>query len=473
MLWRPTYHKRIAQLADGLTTALSFVVTYFIWNWFRILTSISSPISFSRDEAWIILGFSIIWVIFFTKQDAYSYQRFTSLKKEIKLVAKTTIFGVCILFAAFFFLRFGYIPRSYIAIFAFVNFISLSSEKLILFHAAKILRKKGKNRKKILIVGTGTRSKKFIEAVEKNTGWGLDIIGLVSGDQSKVGMNFYGNKVLGSNEEIEKILHQNPVDEVIICVSTKRFDQIRELLECCEREGVQVRLNSDFFGRITKKVKVDQIYGFSIISFITTPDKEWQLYIKRLMDIFISGILLLILLPLFLIIALFIKISSRGPIFYQWNVIGLNKRPFKSWKFRTMVPFADEMKSDLEADNIMKGPIFKMKDDPRVTKIGNFLRKFSLDELPQLWSVLKGDMSLVGPRPAGPHELKKYESWHRRKLSVRPGITCLWQISGRNKINDFDEWVKLDLKYIENWSLWLDIKILLKTIPSVLTGTGL
>jgi lipopolysaccharide/colanic/teichoic acid biosynthesis glycosyltransferase len=190
------------------------------------------------------------------------------------------------------------------------------------------------------------------------------------------------------------------------------------------------------------------------------------------MDIFISGLLLILFFPLFLVISILIKTTSKGPIFYQWNVVGLNKKPFKSWKFRTMISNADEIKPDLAAFNIMKGPVFKLNNDPRITSIGGFLRKFSLDELPQLLSVLKGDMSLVGPRPAGPHELERYESWHRRKLSIKPGITCLWQVSGRNFINIFDEWVKLDLKYIENWSLWLDIKILLRTILAVIKGTG-
>lgn len=472
MLWRPTYHKRIAQLVDGLTTAASFVVAYFIWNWFRITTSISNPIPVTWDESWKILGLSIIWVIIFTKQKAYSYLRFTSIKKEFKIVAKTTFFGVFILFAAFFLFRLGYIPRSYIVIFALVNFISLSLEKLILFYAVKVFRKKGKNRKKIVVVGTGNRAKNFIETVEKNLGWGLDIIGLISGDKSKVGMDFYGCEVIGRNDEIEKILHQNPVDEVIICVSTKRFDQIRDILECCEREGVQVRLNSDFFGKIAKKVKVDHIHGLPIISFITVPDNEWALYIKRLLDIFISGFLLVVFSPLFLIITLLVRFTSKGSIFYQWNVVGLNKKPFKSWKFRTMVPNADQIKSDLKDYNIMKGPVFKLKNDPRITKIGKILRKYSLDELPQLWSVLKGDMSLVGPRPAGPHELERYKSWHRRKLSIKPGITCLWQISGRNEISDFNDWVRLDVEYIENWSLPLDLKILLKTIPAVFRGTG-
>jgi exopolysaccharide biosynthesis polyprenyl glycosylphosphotransferase len=473
MIWRPPHHKRIAQLIDGITTAASFVATYFIWEKFRVLTDIALPIQISWHLLWIILGLSIIWVIIFTKQNAYSYQRFTSLKTEVKIVTKTTLLGILAFFALHFLFRFGYIPRTYIVIFAGVNFLSLCLEKLLLFHIAKIIRKRGVNRKKILVVGTGKRAKNFIETVEKNFGWGLDIVGLVSGDKAKVQMDYYGHKVLGNNEEIENILHQNQVDEVIICVSTKRFDQIRALLDCCEREGVQVRLNSDFFGKIAKKVSVDYIYGLPIISFITTPDNEFSLFVKRMMDILVSGILLLLLSPILFIIAILIKITSKGPIFYQWNVVGLNKKPFRSWKFRTMIPDADEMKSGLEVYNIMKGPVFKLKDDPRVTKFGKFLRKYSLDELPQLWSVLKGDMSLVGPRPAGPHELARYESWHRRKLSIKPGITCLWQVSGRNRIKSFDEWVKLDLQYIERWSLWLDIKILLKTIPSILAGTGM
>jgi exopolysaccharide biosynthesis polyprenyl glycosylphosphotransferase len=447
-------------------------VAYFIWNWFRITTSIGRPFHISIDDLWKITGFSILWIIIFTKQNAYSYDMFISIKRELKIVIKTTFIGVLLFFAAFFIFRFGYVPRSYLLIFAFINLLFLSLDKFIFFSSTKALRKKAKNRKKILIIGTGDRAKNFIETVEKNLGWGLNIIGLISGNRSKAGMNFYGHKVIGSNDEIESVLHQNLVDEVIICVSTKRFDQIRDILECCEREGVQVRLNSDFFGKIAKKVKIDHIYGLPIISFITTPDNEWALYIKRLMDILISGLLLIIFSPLFLIIVILVKITSKGPIFYEWNVVGLNKKPFTSWKFRTMVPDADKMKTDLKIYNIMKGPVFKIKNDPRITKIGKFLRKYSLDELPQLWSVLKGDMSLVGPRPAGPEELERYESWHRRKLSIRPGITCLWQVSGRNEIEDFDEWVKLDVRYIENWSIWLDLKIILKTIPAVFRGTG-
>ena len=194
---------------------------------------------------------------------------------------------------------------------------------------------------------------------------------------------------------------------------------------------------------------------------------------KRVFDILIAGLGLVILSPLFLVVGLFVKLTSPGPILYPWDVIGRGGRPFRGYKFRTMVRNADEVKIQLIDKNEMNGPVFKMADDPRITPIGKVLRKYSIDELPQLWSVLKGDMSLVGPRPAGPHEWVAYEPWQRRKLSVTPGITCLWQVSGRNKIKDFDEWVRLDLEYIDNWSLWLDFKILLKTVWVVLRGTGM
>lgn len=191
-----------------------------------------------------------------------------------------------------------------------------------------------------------------------------------------------------------------------------------------------------------------------------------------MIDIVISALGLIILSPLFLIIAALVKFTSPGPVFYEWRVIGFNKRRFKSWKFRTMVENADELRKDLWDENEVIGPTFKMRNDPRVTRVGGVLRKFSLDELPQLYSVLKGDMSLVGPRPNFMDEVNRFESWHRRKMSLKPGLTCLWQVSGRNEIRDFDERVRLKLEYIDNWSLWLDLKILFKTVGVVLMGTG-
>jgi exopolysaccharide biosynthesis polyprenyl glycosylphosphotransferase len=199
---------------------------------------------------------------------------------------------------------------------------------------------------------------------------------------------------------------------------------------------------------------------------------RWQRCIKRAVDVLVSSGLLLALSPLLAAIALVVKLADGGPVLYRWQVVGQAGRPFTGYKFRTMVVDADALKAKLLAANEMSGPVFKMRDDPRITPPGRFLRRYSLDELPQLWSVLVGDMSLVGPRPPLQSEYARFSEWQRQKLAVKPGITCLWQISGRNEIRDFDEWVRLDLEYIRNWSLWLDLRILLMTIPAVLRARG-
>lgn len=194
--------------------------------------------------------------------------------------------------------------------------------------------------------------------------------------------------------------------------------------------------------------------------------------VKRALDIVVSLVLLVVLSPLLVTIAVLVRLTSEGPIFYPWKVLGYRARPFQGYKFRTMVPNADELKASMLARNEMTGPVFKIRNDPRVTPLGRILRKYSLDELPQLWSVLRGDMSLVGPRPPSPTEFAAFEPWQRGKLAVTPGITCLWQVMGRSEISDFNEWARLDLEYIANWSLWLDLKILVRTVPAVLRGRG-
>ena len=412
------------------------------------------PLRVNTESIVIVVVFSILWVLIFNRFGAYSYLRFTSLGKELTKVGKTTLIGVSIFFAANFFFRFGYIARSYILIFALTNLLLLSVEKTGLFFAAKEIRKSGIGRRRVLVVGAGEKMREFVDVVKKNIEWGLDIVGLIADEDELVTSDKNGLRVLGNLSDIESVLHGQIVDEVIICTPIDKFGQIREVIECCEREGVQIRIFSDFFGKLVKRVRVDKPYGMNIVSLMETQDDELRLYVKRGIDIVLSGLLLVVLSPILLIMAILVKLSSKGPVLYEWNVVGINKKPFKSWKIRTMIVNADTMKVDLLERNEMNGPVFKIKKDPRVTKVGRFLRRFSLDELPQLWSVLKGDMSLVGPRPAGPHELARYDSWHRRKLSVKPGLTCLWQIKGRNRIRDFDEWVRLDLEYIENWSLW-------------------
>lgn len=474
MIWRSSLNSKIAQLADIATVILGFIISYTIWDYLHIIkpNQIPVPIQINLNIIFLVISVSIFYMILFDNYKAYSYQRFSSLLTEYNNIFKVSIVVLMSsVFISYLFINYR-LPRTALLLpFVIIMFL-LILEKSLLYLTANFVRQRGKNRKRIILIGTGTRANKFIETVNKNFSWGLDILGLLTGDNKKIGKLIYGHKVLDSYYNISRVIKDFNPEEIIITISTKRFDELREVLEICENVGVPVRLNSDFFGKITKNVKVDTLYGLNIISFNFVYQKEWQLLIKRIFDIIFSFVSIIILFPLLIFICFLIFIQDGSPILYSWKIVGQNRKFIKSWKFRTMVRNADELKKDLESKNEMSGPMFKLTDDPRIIPIGRFLRKFSFDELPQLFSVLKGDLSLVGPRPPLQYEFNEFDLWHRRKLSVKPGITCLWQVSGRNNINNFDDWAKLDLEYIDNWSLLLDFKILLKTIPAVLMGKG-
>lgn len=474
MLWRPSSHKIIVQIVDFISVIFGFVSSYLVWN--KIIVPYYYPnytsIIVNENHFLILFILSYLFILVLNEKGAYSYQRFTSIFIEVAIILKSSFYVAII--AVFLSYMFGEksIPRTFFALsFSFILIIFLI-EKIILFHLAKLIRKNGKNRKRIIIIGTGTRARKFIETVLINKSWGLDIIGLLTGDKEIIGTDIKGFCIIDHYENIENIIKKYNPEEIIITISTKRFDRLREVLELCEKVGIQVRLNSDFFGHLTKKVRIDKVYDLNIISFNFTSQSEIQLILKRLFDIFTSLVLIIILSPILILISIIIIIQDGRPVLYQWKIMGYNRKPLTSWKFRTMVRNADEIKKELMKNNEMRGPVFKLTNDPRILPIGRVLRKYSLDELPQLFSVLKGDLSLVGPRPPLQYEFNEFDLWHRRKLSVKPGLTCLWQVSGRSEITNFDDWARLDLEYIDNWSLLLDFKILLKTIPVVLFGKG-
>jgi exopolysaccharide biosynthesis polyprenyl glycosylphosphotransferase len=276
-------------------------------------------------------------------------------------------------------------------------------------------------------------------------------------------------------QQIVSLLHDHSVFGVILSAKHTNFEQIEYVIRACELEGVEIWLIADFFSTQISRTTLDELIGRPLLIFRTAPEASWQGLIKLIMDFFgaLLLLILLIVIPVIPLIALAIKLTSPGPVFFRQQRSGLNGTPFTIYKFRTMATNAEQFQHELAAMNEMSGPVFKVTNDPRVTSVGKFLRKYSLDELPQLFNVLRGEMSLVGPRPLPVDEVKRFENLaHRRRLSVKPGLTCLWQISGRNSISDFREWVRLDLEYIDNWSLWLDMKILIRTIPAVLRGTG-
>jgi exopolysaccharide biosynthesis polyprenyl glycosylphosphotransferase len=274
-------------------------------------------------------------------------------------------------------------------------------------------------------------------------------------------------------QQIVPMLHHYSVYGVILSARHTYFEQVEYVIRACELEGVEVWLIADFFATQISRTSFDELFNRPLLVFRSTPETSWQSVIKHVMDLVGALILVIGLSPLFLLIAMVIKLTSPGPVFFRQQRSGQNGAPFTLYKFRTMISNAEQLKHELEAMNEMSGPVFKVTNDPRITRVGKWLRRYSLDELPQLFNVLRGEMSLVGPRPLPVDEVKRFSDLaHRRRLSVKPGITCLWQISGRNQIKDFKDWVRLDLEYIDNWSLWLDLKILLRTIPAVFSATG-
>lgn len=467
----PELLRKVALLADLVTTVLSFILAYY----FRLLLLAIYP--FGERPALanyrlLLAIIVVIWAVLFTLQGRYVGLRYTSLWTQWQVAARIVGSGGLLLLIVLFLLKLPLFPRSLFVLFLLINLLGLGLEKMLLHWFLHWLRRCGHDRKTVLVVGGSKRACQFIEATQQHAGWGLDIVGFVDESPERLAEEFDGGRFLGTVEDMVAILHRHPVDEVIVALPVQAIQEIRRTLALCREEGVQARIVSDLFGVDGAKIRVDRIHDMSLLTFSTVPTQEWQLLAKRAMDVVVSAVLLVLLAPLLLVIAVAVKLTSPGPVFYEWKVMGLNKKPFTGYKFRTMVQNADELKAQLVAANEMNGPVFKMTNDPRVTPVGHILRKFSLDELPQLWSVLKGDMSLVGPRPPLITEVNRFERWQRRKLSIRPGITCLWQVNGRSQIADFDEWARLDLEYIDNWSLWLDFRILLQTIPAVLLGRG-
>jgi exopolysaccharide biosynthesis polyprenyl glycosylphosphotransferase len=325
-------------------------------------------------------------------------------------------------------------------------------------------------RRNILILGTGAKAREMGNLISRYSEWGLGILGYVEPNGTSGGEA--GGDILGTIADIPRIIEHNVVDEMIF-VGNKPMDltQLDEVLAVCNEQGIRTRVAVDVFPAKVSKVSMEFLEGVPLVTFSTTPDHALSLLVKRVIDVVMSVLALAVLMPLLLVVGLLVRLTSKGPMIYRQVRCGLYGRRFVLYKFRSMLEGAEDILWEIKHLNEMDGPVFKMRNDPRVTPLGRLLRKSSIDELPQLWNVLKGDMSLVGPRAPLPEEVKEYTPWQRRRLSVKPGITCLWQVSGRNEV-DFHEWMKLDLHYIDNWSLLLDFKILLRTFPVVLLGKG-
>jgi exopolysaccharide biosynthesis polyprenyl glycosylphosphotransferase len=353
------------------------------------------------------------------------------------------------------------LARWVIVLFGFISFLLIFTKEEILRFGLRSKFARSQLERRFILVGTGEETNRMRQQLRARPEDGMVVLAELDLNTKSV-------------EELSHLLHEHSVNGVILNARHNYFEQVENAIKTCELEGVEVWLIADFFKTQISHTSFDDFQGRPVLVFSTTPGASWQSVLKQVFDVVMAFFLVVILSPLvFIPIGLFIKLGSPGPILFRQKRCGLNGQPFTIFKFRTMETDAEQRQAELAAMNEMSGPVFKIKNDPRVTRIGRFLRKSSLDELPQLFNVLRGEMSLVGPRPLPVDEVKRFDDFaHRRRLSVKPGLTCLWQISGRNEVSDFRDWVRLDLEYIDNWSLWLDVKILWRTIPIVLIGTG-
>jgi len=416
----------------------------------------------------------VLWSLLLFLSNAYRSRRTLGLADEVSMVARVSFFGTLLLTLVVFAARWTFLSRSFLFVFFFVNLFFLVSARVTVRLLARRVRMLGFNYRTVVLVGDTPRARSMARLIHDHPWWGMKLLGLIRerpADPDNAGSTS-GILVLGTLADFEGIVRDTHVDEVILAVDRGDLPKLEDLFLLCEEMGIRTRLVLDFFPHVLARVELDEFQGTPLLTFSTTPDDPTALVLKRGVDVFLAVILLLASVIPLAVAALFIKLTSRGPVLFRQTRCGLNGRPFTLLKLRTMVEGAEELLDDVAHLNEHEGPVFKAANDPRLTGIGRLIRRFSFDEFPQLWNVLRGEMSLVGPRPPLPNEVARYERWQRRRLSMKPGVTGLWQVSGRNDIRNFEEWINLDLAYIDNWSLSLDAKILLKTIPTVLTGRG-
>lgn len=422
----------------------------------------------------ILVGLIFLWHSFFSAFGLYDSHRLSRRSAEAIDILKATSLGTIFLLLAAWLFHIRMASSAFLLVFWGLGTGVLVISRLLLRYMLAQTRLRGRNLRNILIVGANARALEFADKIQHSPELGYRIIGFADRDWTGVEqIRNHGYSVACNLDELPGFFRSNVVDEVVIALPMRSFhDDASRIAALCEEQGILFRLLSSVFNLKVARSRAENLEGESFLMHYTGSAEGWPLVAKRILDFAIALFALLVASPVMIIVAVLIKLTSPGPVFFTQSRIGHNKRKFLIYKFRTMVVDAEQKMRNIEHLNEVSGPVFKIKDDPRITPLGRFLRKMSIDELPQLFNVLKGDMSLVGPRPLPVRDYEGFsQDWHRRRFSVRPGITCLWQVHGRSNI-PFETWMELDMQYIDQWSLLLDLKILARTIPTVLKGVG-
>jgi exopolysaccharide biosynthesis polyprenyl glycosylphosphotransferase len=461
-------------LSDIVLIGLAFAAAYET----RALLHFQQQFYMERERKILVLGFSIftwvatgVWLAVYGKLDSWHPR--VVLRDAARQCA---IGGASVAMLQYILRLYPEISRPFVVLFAAYAWILLVVFRLSYGRMAGVIRREFAAPHYVMVVGTGERAIRMAEAIEHFAEYGVRLTGFLGEKTVPDASSACADITLGSVykvrpvAELPSILRQQVVDEIIFAVGSDRLADLEEVFLLCDEEGVRTRVAVDFFPHVNSTISLDRFGETPLLTFSAAPDDEVRLLVKRVTDVAIAAVGLALLAPFMAVVAVLIKLTSPGPAIFRQVRCGLNGRRFIFYKFRSMCQNAEELKPALEHLSTRE-TAFKIPDDPRLTPVGRYLRKFSIDEWPQLWSVLRGDMSLVGPRPAVPDEVDRYKRWQRRRLRMRPGLTCIWAISGRDTV-EFDTWMKLDMQYIDNWSLALDWKILLRTIPRVLIGRG-
>ncbi len=451
--------KQQARLLTTIAIALDLLI---VFGSFLTAFYLRRPYLVNRelnDYFWFLMLIMPTWfVALYVSQLYASLRTRTTWSLLLSLIKAYTVAG-CVSAAAIFILD----PHTFSRM-LFIWFMALAcsgivTAKLLVRWILAAIRRRGLNTRNILLVGNGSKAQEMRSLLMQHEFWGLRLLGTLTNPDNL--------------DAVVQFCKQNPVDEVVFCLPASSMNRIEQYVTRLDRLGVTSRMVLDLVDFPAHRQEISLFHDtLPMLTFYSKAFSASQLLAKRCLDIAgaLIGLLLLgLMLPL---VGLAIKLESPGPIFFGQLRLGEQGRPFRCWKLRSMVVDAEQRKQGLIAHNEMQGQMFKIKDDPRVTRVGRFIRKTSIDEFPQFWNVLKGEMSLVGTRPPTPDEVVNYEDWHHKRISIRPGITGLWQVSGRNQIQDFDEVARLDIRYVENWSIWLDIKILCQTLWVVTLGRG-
>jgi exopolysaccharide biosynthesis polyprenyl glycosylphosphotransferase len=463
--------RRMMLVADGVVITGAFLGAYFLRTLVHIPGLIADAPERFNDYLVILFMVAPVWCFWLFRNGIYSSWRQARPWRMAWAVLKATLEAVLLTGAALFLFKVTFVSRLFLVMFAGLGFLGLVGEKLFVFSIVRERRRKGLDFRQLLIIGTGRRAAEFVGRIRAHSEWGLRVVGAVEDERGRNVVRVEGVEVIGHVADLPAILHRVTVDEVVIVVPRLRLSSVEKAVRECEIEGVPVAVAVDLFEMKIARACPTELNGTPLLSFRTTVPSEWQLLAKRAIDLAIALPLIGLLSPFFLVLVVLIRATSPGPAFFRQERVGLNKRRFLIFKFRTMSQAAQKDLAKVDIYEEIYGREWKNKKMAYVTPVGRWLRKFSLDELPQLFNVVRGHMSLVGPRPTLPSEVEQYQTWFRRRFSMRPGMTCLWQVSGRRDVL-LDEWMQMDLEYLDNWSLSLDIKILLKTIPAALFGRG-